>query len=172
MWPIFFHYSEIYIKFQSLEKAFDGFSDVIPSKCSSPSTIMNSSHSTTSTPFHRSIPLSVLSHLCFNTSASTRTTSLTLPHPNILILLIHFPRPSPHASQPPHSLSSSGSRKMTTSKVALQNILTLACHPLQNRVHHSRLNTSTNTRTTLPILPHLNVLIPLARSPRPFPRTS
>ena len=55
-------------------------------------------HSTASTPFHRSVPLSVLSHLYFNTSASARMISPTLPHPNVLILLACSPRPSPCTS--------------------------------------------------------------------------
>ena len=126
----------------------------------------------TPTSAHHPLQNWMSSHLYFNTSASARTTSPTLPHPNVLISLARFPRPSPHTSQPPHSLSSSGSGKMTTSKVPLWNALTLACHPLQNRVHHPRLNTSANVRTTLPTLPYPNVLVSLARSPRPFPHTS
>ena len=40
--PIFFHYSEIHIKFQSLGKTFDGFFNVSPSEYSSTSTIVTS----------------------------------------------------------------------------------------------------------------------------------
>ena len=40
--PIFFHYSEIHIKFQSLGKTFDGLSNISPSKYSSTSTIITS----------------------------------------------------------------------------------------------------------------------------------
>ena len=130
-------------------------------------------HSTTSTPFHRSVPLLVLSHLCFNTSASARTTSLTLPHPNILVSLVHSLRPPLRTSGLPQSLSSSRSGKMILVKVHPWNAPTSAHHPLQNRMpSHLYFNTSTSTRTTSPTLPHLNVLISLAHSPRPSPRTS
>ena len=43
--------------------------------------------------------MSVLSHLCFNTSASVRTTSPTLPHSNVLVSLIHSPSPPPPLRQ-------------------------------------------------------------------------